>query len=157
MITKNDCMTILVKLEDKGIDINQYMKKLIVSKEIPFEVLKFISDNRGIEASNFYEMLRKSHNQKKSPLYTNILKELESPDDIITTLSCLLVQIALYSKKLTDNKESFMKEIRAEEISRALNNYYKSQDISLATNLLKLIKSDLLVLEYISGRRELAA
>ena len=42
MITKNDCLTVLVALEDKGLDINQHMKKLVTSKEIPYEVLKFI-------------------------------------------------------------------------------------------------------------------
>ena len=157
MITKNDCMTILVRLEDKGLDINPYMKKLIISKDIPVDVLKFISDNRGIEVGNFYEMLRKSHNQKKSPLYTNILKEVSDPQDIITTLSCLLTQIILYGKKLTDTYDSFIREVRAEEITRALNSYFKDQDIALAVSLLRLIKSDLLVLEYINGRRELAA
>ena len=40
------------------------MRKLVMSREVPLEVLKFISDNRGIEASNFYEMLRKKHNPK---------------------------------------------------------------------------------------------
>ena len=73
MITKNDCLTILVSLEDRGISIDQPMKKLITAREIPLDVLKFILDNRGIEVANFYEMLRKKHNQKKSPLYHNIV------------------------------------------------------------------------------------
>ena len=73
MITKNDCLSILVKLGDNGVQgTDPYIRKLLVSKEIPLDVLRFISDNRGIEVSEFYEMLRKSHNQKKSPLYTNI-------------------------------------------------------------------------------------
>ena len=38
MITKNDCLTILVSLEDKGVNINKPMKKLVTSKEIPLEV-----------------------------------------------------------------------------------------------------------------------
>ena len=79
MITKNDCLTILVALEDKGININQPMKKLVTSKDIPLDVLKFILDNRGIEVANFYEMLRKKHNQKKSPLYHNIVKDITEP------------------------------------------------------------------------------
>ena len=65
MLDKNDCMALLVKLEDQGININVPMRKLVMSREVPLEVLKFISDNRGIEASNFYEMLRKKHNQSK--------------------------------------------------------------------------------------------
>ena len=154
MITKNDCLTILVSLEDRGISIDQPMKKLITAREIPLDVLKFILDNRGIEVANFYEMLRKKHNQKKSPLYYNIVKEITDPDDIITTLSCLLVQINLYSKKLVSNREIFQREIRAEEITRVLNEYYKTGSLENCLALKKLLKTDLLVLEHISGRRD---
>ena len=154
MITKNDCLTVLVALEDKGLDINQPMKKLVTSKEIPHDVLKFILDNRGIEVANFYEMLRKKHNDKKSPLYHNIVKEITDPEEIIITLACLLVQITLYSKRLPANKEIFQREVRAEEITRVLNNYYSTGLMDQCLALLKLIKTDLLVLEHISGRRD---
>jgi hypothetical protein len=154
MITKNDCLTVLVALEDKGININSPMRKLVTSKEIPMDVLKFILDNRGIEVANFYEMLRKKHNQKKSPLYHNIVKEVTDTDEVITTLACLLVQITLYSKKLPANKEIFQREVRAEEITRVLNNYYSSGEFDQCLALLRLLKTDLLVLEHISGRRD---
>lgn len=154
MITKNDCLTILVALEDKGINIDKPMRKLVTTKDIPMEVLKFILDNRGIEVANFYEMLRKKHNQKKSPLYHNIVKDIDDVDEVITTLACLLVQIALYSKKLPTNREIFQREVRAEEITRVLNNYYSTREFDQCLALIKLLKADLLVLEYISGRRE---
>jgi hypothetical protein len=154
MITKNDCLTVLVALEDKGLDINQPMKKLITAKEVPLEVLKFILDNRGIEVANFYEMLRKKHNDKKSPLYHNIVKDMTDPEEVITTLACLLVQVTLYSKKLTTNKEIFKREVRAEEITRVLNNYYATGTLDNCLALLRLLKADLLVLEHISGRRD---
>jgi hypothetical protein len=155
MITKNDCLTIMVSLEDRGVDINSQMKKLLTAKEIPIDVLKFILDNRGIEVANFYEMLRKKHNQKKSPLYHNIVKDITDPDEVVTTLACLLVQITLYGRKLTSNKEIFQREVRAEEISRVLNNYYATGTLDNCLALIKLLKSDLLVLEHISGRRDL--
>lgn len=155
MITKNDCLTLLVSLEDRGIEIDRQMKRLLTTKEIPIEVLKFILDHRGIEVANFYEMLRKKHNQKKSPLYHNIVKDITDPEDVITTLACLLVQISLYSKKLTTNKDIFQREVRAEEISRVLNNYYSTGTLENCITLLRLLKSDLLVLEHISGRRDL--
>jgi hypothetical protein len=157
MITKNDCLTVLVSLEDRGLNINSAMKKLITSKEVPLDVLKFILDNRGIEVANFYEMLRKKHNDKKSPLYHNIVKEIADPEEIITTLACLLVQITLYSKKLPANKEIFQREVRAEEITRVLNNYYSTGELSQCLALLKLLKTDLVVLEHISGRRDVIA
>ena len=157
MITKNDCLSILVKLEDNGVkNIDFYMRKLLTNREVPLEVLKFISANRGLEVSNFYEMLRKSHNTKKSPLYTNIVKETTEPKKVITTLSCLLTQILLYGSKL-ENQELFYKEVRAEELTRVLNNYFKTGLFDECIALLRLFKSDLLVLEYIAGRRELAA
>ena len=155
MITKNDCLTILVSLEDRGIDIDQQMKRLLTAKDVPMDTLKFILDNRGIEVAHFYEMLRKKHNQKKSPLYHNIVKDITDPEEVITTLACLLVQITLYSKKLTTNKEIFQREIRAEEISRVLNNYYATGMLDGCLALMKLLKADLLVLEHISGRRDL--
>lgn len=155
MITKNDCLTLLVSLEDReGINIDQPMKKLITSKEIPIEVLKFILDNKGIEVANFYEMLRKKYNQKKSPLYHNIVKDLTDPDEIVTTLACLLVQITLYSKKLPTNREIFQREVRAEEITRVLNNYYNTGTLDQCLALIKLLKADLVVLEHINGRRD---
>ena len=155
MITKNDCLTILVSLEDRGINIDQQMKKLLTAKEIPIDTLKFILDNRGIEVANFYEMLRKRYNQKKSPLYHNIVKDITDPDDIITTLACLLVQITLYSKKLQANREIFQREVRAEEISRVLNSYYATGTLDGCLALIRLLKADLLVLEHISGRRDI--
>ena len=155
MITKTDLMTILVSLEDNVVNIDNQMKKLLTAKEIPIETLKFILDNRGIEVANFYEMLRKKHNQKKSPLYHNIVKDIIDPEEVITTLACLLVQITLYSSKLPTNKEIFQREVRAEEISRVLNNYYSTGMLDSCLALMKLLKSDLVVLEHISGRREL--
>lgn len=154
MITKNDCLTLLISLEDRGINIDQQMKKLLVSKDVPMEILKFILDNRGIEVANFYELLRKKHNQKKSPLYHNILKELDDPEELITTLACLLVQITLYSNKLPANREIFQREVRAEEITRVLNNYYATGALDQCIALIKLLKADLVVLEHISGRRD---
>ena len=155
MINKSDLMTVLVAIEDKGIDINQQMKRLLTAREIPIDVLKFILTNRGIEVANFYEMLRKKHNQKKSPLYHNIVKDITDPEEIVTTLACLLVQITLYSNKLTSNKDIFRREARAEEISRVLTDYYATGTVEGCLALIKLLRSDLLVLEHISGKRAL--
>ena len=155
MITKNDCLSILVRLEDSGVaNIDTYMRKLLVSREIPLEVLKFISDNRGLEISKFYEMIRKNHNKNKSPLYTNIVREQSEVKDVTLTLSSLLTQILLYGNKL-EQPEIFFKEARADEITRVLNEYFQTGFSENCNNLLKVIKSDLLVLEYIAGRREL--
>lgn len=156
MINKTDCLTILVKLEDSGIsEARPFIKKLMVSREPSVEVLKFIANQRGFELAKFYEMLRKNHNKNKSPLYTNILKEVEDSKELVITLSCLLTQILLYGRKL-DSSIVFYRESRAEEITRVLNNYFVSGDLEPCYQMIKLIKSDLLVMEYIAGRRDLA-
>ena len=154
MLNKSDCMSILIKLEDKGVDINAQMKKLILAKDIPIDVLKFIAEKQGLEAVNFYEMLRKSYNNKKSKLYKNILDDIKL-EDVCVILSSLLLQIALYSSKLTDTTNSFLQEIRANEISEALADFYKSDNVEKCLAVLNAIKTDLLVLEYLNGRREL--
>lgn len=155
MITKDDCMSILLKLEDQGININSIMRKLVIAKDIPLDVLQFIAQNRGVEALNFYEMLRVRYNKKKTPLYKNILKE-NSDAEITTILACLLTQIVLYSKKL-ESKDLFLKEIRAEEIARVLQTYFETDDLGQCKKLLHLIKADLMVLEYLNGKRTLKA
>lgn len=155
MITKNDCMSILVQMEDSGINIDSYMRKLAISPEIPVEVLKFISQNRGMEVQAFYEMLRKRHNQKKSKLYINLVKEIDDPAEVITTLTGLLMQINLYGRKLGEEATAFYRAVRAEEISRIINDFYVNNQYENAVTLIKLIKADILVLEYIAGRRDL--
>lgn len=156
MISKNDCMSILVSLEDKGININQYMHKLLISKDIPIEVLQFIADNRGFEATAFYEMLRKNHNKNKSPLYINLLRGQDDPKELLITLSCLLTQVMLYSKKL-NNPINFLNEIRFKELAKAMYNYSESGLIDEVLLVLRAVKTDLLVLEYLAGRREMQA
>ena len=153
MITKNDCLTVLVELGDRGLAIDEQIKKVLVSKDIPLEVLKFILDNRGIEVANFYEMLRKKHNRKQSTLYYNIVKETMDPDELLITLSSLLQQIILYSRKLNTNRERFLREARAEEITRVLNSYFTTGALDQCLTIIKLLKTDLVVLEHISGRR----
>lgn len=154
MLTKSDCLSILVKMEDAGIDVKNNIKELLISRDIPTKVLEFIVKNKWIEAGNFYEMLRKKHNQKKSPLYLNILKNIENEDQCITTLVCLLIQINLYSNKLERDRDLFLNEIRAEEIAKVIYEYYATKDSSKCFSLLKLIKTDLLVLECLAGRRD---
>ena len=156
MITKNECISMLMNLEKAGIKVDDQIRKVLTSKTIPLETLQFINTNQGLEAVKFYEMIRRNHNQKKSKLYTNILSGSRSEEDLVTTLSCLLTQILLYGKKL-ESKDQFFREVRAEELTRVLNNYFKTGLYEECLNLIKVIKSDLLVLEYIAGRRDLNA
>lgn len=148
MLKKNDCLIILTDLQDKGIDVGAYLTKLLASPDIPSDVIKFINDNRQFDVANFYETIRKNYNHKKSSLYKNIVREDIDPQECLTTLGALNLQILLFSKKL-ENKQLFLSHSRAEEITRVLNNYYRTYDLIPCMALLKLIKADLKIFESI--------
>lgn len=151
MITKNDCLLLLSELEDNGVnkeELEQVTHKLILSKDVNLEVLDFINKHRQLEVAAFYEQLRHNYNQKKSKLYKNIVKEIDDTQEVLTTLSALLTQILLYSKKC-ENSQLFLKHSRAKEITLVLTKYFEDYDISVCLQLLRLIKADLKCLEEI--------
>lgn len=148
MITKNDCLLLLADLKDKGVDTSVVTKQLMSSTSLDIEVLKFINDNRQLDLTAFYEKIRKSYNNKKSNLYINIVKEIEEPQEVLTTLSAMMTQILLFSKNLED-KQMFFKHSRVNEIVKVLNNYFITYDLTYCIKLIKLIKLDIKALESI--------
>lgn len=150
MITKTDCVLLLTELQQQGIDVSEQLKKLMKQPLPDVEIIKFINDNRQLDLSNFYYKIRKSYNNKKSKLYINIVKEIDEPNEVLTTLSAMLTQILLFSKTC-ENKQLFLKHARAEEISMVLLNYFKNYDLTNCLKLLRLIKADLKTIEYISA------
>lgn len=151
MISKNDCLILLNEIKNNGTDVSTQLSFLIKNKEPNADIIKFINENRQLELTNFYEKIRKSYNEKRSKLYINIVKEIEEPQEVLTTLSALLTQILLFSKN-TENKAMFLRSSRAHQISLVLNNYFKTYDITTAQKLLKIIKADIKVCEYSNGR-----
>ena len=150
MIQKNDLILLLTEMQEQGIDVTQQLRKVIMAKEFPLDVLKFINDNRQLDVAKFYERIRKNYNNKRSDLYHNIVKEIEDHQEVLTTLSAFALQVILYSKHVSEeNKQLFFKHVRAEEVTRVLNNYYKDYDLTSALKLLRLIKSDLKAFESI--------
>ena len=155
MLQTNDLVLLLTDLENQGIEkLSQYLRVLLTnnSQKALVDTMKFINENRPFDIAQFYERMRKNHNEKKSPLYKNIVKDVEDMDEIITTLHAYILQVNLYSKHV-DDKTMFFKHARAEEVTRVLNNYYKDYDITSALKMIKLIKADLLTFEHIIGRR----
>lgn len=151
MITKNDCLLLLKELSNSGIDTTAQSRELLRRAEPTVEIIKFINTNRQLDVTKFYEKIRKSYNNKKSSLYINIVKEIKEPYEVLTTLSAMETQILLFAKNL-DNKQMFLKHARADEISLVLNNYFNTYSIEPCIKLLRLIKADLKVLEYVQGR-----
>lgn len=149
MITRTDCLLLLNDLENSGVDTTAMKQEIVKSNNISMNVLKFIHSHKEMEVIKFYEKLRKNYNSKKSKLYKQIVQvDEKEPKDVLVTLSSLLTQILLYSKDLTD-KQLFLKHSRAEEISKVLNNYFKTFDIRLCISVLTLVKADLKALESI--------
>lgn len=148
MITKNDCLILLADIQNNGVDTTQVTQELVKSNTLPLSVIKFINDNRQLDLSAFYERLRKNYNNKKSNLYKNIVKEIDEPNEVLTTLSSLLTQVLLYSRQL-ENRQMFLKHARSSEITMVLNNYFKSYDLTNCLKLLRIIKADLKCLESI--------
>jgi len=148
MIKKNDCILLLTEMQEKGINVSKQISQLMSSKEMSLDVLKFINDNRQLDVLSFYERVRVNYNKKKSNLYINIVKEIEEPQEVLVTLSAMLTQILLFSRQL-ENKQLFLKHSRADEITKVLENYFKTYDITNALRLMKLIKADLKALESI--------
>ena len=149
MITRNDCLLLLADMSDNGIDTEDATRKLVMSNDVPIEVIKFINDHRQLDLSAFYEKLRKSFNNKKSNLYINLVKEdLDEPSKLLSTLASLQLQILLFSDKAED-REMFLRHSRAREVALVLSNYFKTYDLTNCVKLLRLVKADLKALESI--------
>lgn len=144
MLKTTDLILLLTDLEEKGIEgATQQLRQLATRGEISLELLKFINKNRILDVANFYEQIRKSYNAKKSSLYVNLVREeVKDPKDMLTTLASLNLQILLFAKHL-DNPQMFLSHSRAEEITRVLNNYYRTYDLKPVVALRSLIKADL--------------
>lgn len=148
MIKKTDILMLLTELQEKGEDVSKYIKTLYKTPEIPLDTIKFINEHRELDVVSFYEKLRSNYNHKKSDLYINIVKETDDLSEILTTLAAYNLQVLLFAKKLTD-KDAFYKASRVEEVTRVLNNYYKTYDIDKCRLLLTLIKADIKLFEEI--------
>lgn len=147
MITKGDVTILLNDLQEKGVDINGYLKELYSTSSIPSNIIKFLNENRSFDIANFYEKLRHNYNKKRSDLYLNIVKEVDdNVEEVLTTLACYNLQVLLYARSLED-KEMFYRNSRVEEVTRVLNNYYKTFDIESCVKVLSLIKADIKVFE----------
>lgn len=155
-ISRNDCLLLLKDIEDNGINTTDIVSELIKSREPTYNVLKFINDNRRLEVSEFYERIRKSYNEKKSVLYKNIVKDIEEPNEVLTTLSAMETQILRFANEL-ENRQLFLRHSRADEIALVLSNYFKTYDITNCVKLLRLIKCDVKCLEAMAGRFKIDA
>lgn len=153
MLRKNDLILLLTQIQAGGEDVSSLIREVASSPDMPVSVIKFINDRRPLDVTGFYEQLRKSYNNKRSSLYINLVREdVKDPNEVLITLSSLNLQILLYAKHL-DSPQMFLSHSRAEEITRVLNNYYKTYDLRPALALRDLIRSDLKAFESLKDAR----
>lgn len=152
MITRRDCLLLLSELSARGIDTNAMTRVALKSQDINIDVIKFINDNRQLDANAFYEKVRKSYNHKKSVLYKNIVTcdEVDCSSSVLTTLAALNLQILLFMPNVSDTR-MFLSHTRFEEINQALLNYSKTFDLVPCIRVLQIIKADLKAFEYINS------
>lgn len=147
MLTKTDLLLLLTEIDDSGINAKPYITAVIHSDKISLDVLKFIDENRHFDVSEFYKLLRKNYNHKKSSLYKNLVREeFSDPSDILTTLSAFVLQVNLFAKNL-ENNQMFLKHSRVDEVTKVLNTYYTTYDLIPCMKALKVIKTDLKAFE----------
>ena len=150
MITKRDCILLLMDLHQRGINTDSIMNRVLKTNDVDLEVVKFINTYRPLDANNFYEKIRKSYNNKKSNLYKNIVTcdEQDCTKTFLTTLPALSLQILLYSEHVTDT-QMFLSHTRFEEIQQVLLNYSKTFELIPCIQVLQVIKADVKAFEYI--------
>ena len=148
MISKLDVLSLLSDLKDRGEDVTTYEQEVIKNVSVPLSVIKFLNEKRSFEVSKFFEKLRYSYNHKKSNLYLNIVKEISDVEDVLTTLASYNLQVLIYAKKVED-KEMFYRNTRVEEVTRVLNNYYKTFDLEECITVLSLLKADIKLFECV--------
>ena len=150
MITKNDCLNLLASLDESGIDVSEQILKVVNEGKPSLDVLKFINDHRPLRLGEFYEMLRKSYNNKKSTVYINIMKEEQTPCDVLTTLNAYAMQVLLFSSKLPLEEISLFKKFaRLSEVYKVLYIASNDESIKECIDLLSMIKADIKCLEQL--------
>lgn len=149
-ISKQDCLVLLYDLKKGGVDTLEVERAIVKSEDATLDVLEFINNHRELDVTRFYEKLRKSYNSKKSKLYKNIVSEIDESNisDITNTLSSYALQVSLFSSSV-ENKKMFYRFVRLDEVYKCLYHYVSTGDLIPCIKLLRLIRSDIKVLETV--------
>ena len=153
MISRTDVVLLLSSLNIPEQQVQDLIRQVYGSQDLPLEVLQFINDRRQLDLTAFYQKLRKSYNHKKSKLYVMLVRDDLNPAEIPTTLASYGLQVALYADKASD-RQMFLNHARAREVNVVLAKYYTDYDLTGCLNLLRVIRADLIACEVIEGRRQ---
>ena len=136
VITRQDLLTIVA-------DNAELIKQVYSDYE---SVLKKCKRDGKLEIFNFYNNCRKNYNQKHSKIYINIMKEVEEPKKVLTTLSALITQILLFAEQ-SQNRDVFIKQSRLNEILNAVQTYVSTSDLTQGIKLICSLRDDIKFLE----------
>lgn len=148
MISKQECYKILLEMRNEGNNVNEYLNILAGKPKVPSEVIKFINENRNLEVTAFYEKLRSKYNKKRSKLYKTLVDEGNPPENYVKTLSSFITQALIAGESLDDVKRiGFYRSLKLKECAASLYGYFEDQDLTALINLVRLIKTDIKILE----------
>ncbi len=148
IIDRQECYTLLFDMQSKGINIEEPLKKLVQSKDVHLDVIRFINNNRDLDITRFYNNLRKQNNTKKSRLYLQIMKEEEKEEELIKTASSFITHSFIFSESLEETtRRKFFKSIRLETLVDSIKKYITEYNIQPIKDILKIIKIDIKILE----------
>lgn len=141
-------MTQLIEKQDV-LDLAVNNQELLIKAYKDFNgTIRDLKENNLLDISIFYEQLRYKYNHGGSKIYINIMKEIEEPKKVLTTLSALITQIMLYSEQC-ENRSIFLKHSKINDILASINNYITTGDLIGCIRTIQSIKHDIKYIESI--------
>lgn len=148
MLNKQECYKILLDLRSQGVNVNRQIGLLAGAPTVPNEVIKFINENRALNVTEFYKVLRKKSNSTKNKLYKELVAETQQPIDKVKALSSFITQGIIAGEKLDPmERENFFEALRLADCAQALMKYFTNSEIQPILETVLLIKNDIKILE----------
>lgn len=133
-ITKSTAYSKLKEIKESGIDTNKYLRDLVNSDSVPYNVLIFINKYSPIEQLYTYNKIHE--NRRKNPLYKNIVNENAEVEDMALALSSILTQTLIHAKDLSEiYRTEYYSIMNTDLILEALSSYTINNDSKKLTEI----------------------
>lgn len=131
MITRQSCYSALFKLKSAGVNVEDALKVMQSTTEVPEKVLDFLRDKSPM--FQFYRSIQ----QHQRALMKNILhyEELDVRSKIKVCSS--LITRAMISVEYHNLDESLLEDLRLDKLSKALNKALSDKDYSYLDEVLQ--------------------
>jgi len=115
--------------ENKEVDTSKYVREMVGSDTVPFNVLVFINKHYPIEQLAVYNKIYES--RRNNPLYKNLVNENLPIEEMAISLSSFLTHTLIKSKEtIKEGREEdgfeYLNITNSEEITNALHEYAKT-------------------------------